>query len=316
MEWWMQLGLVILSLGLLFVGAEGLVRGGASLGGRMGLSPLVIGLTVLAYGTSAPEMIVSTRLAASGQADLAVGNIVGSNLFNIGFILGLVALICPIRVQWQVIKLDAPVMVLVALAGAFLLWDGRFGRLEGTMLVFLLLVYTTFNLWLAKKAPPAEVEAEFEGVMPAKRRAVWMDLVYLGCGLGLLFLGSELLTTNASAIARNLGISEAVIGLTIVSAGTSMPELSTSVVAALRGQPDIAIGNVVGSNIFNVLGILGVAGLTSPLRVEGINPLDYGAMIGFSLCLLPLLWSGLLLRRWEGAFLLGGYGLYLWVLWP
>lgn len=312
----MQLGLVLLSLGLLFVGAEGLVRGGASLGGRLGLSPLVIGLTVLAYGTSAPEMIVSTRLAVSGQADLAVGNIVGSNLFNIGFILGLVALVCPIRVQWQVIKFDAPVMLFVAILGALLLWDGSFGRVEGAFVFGLLVAYTTFNLWLAQKVPSTQVEAEFDSAMPAMRRAVWLDFAYLGCGLGLLFWGSDLLTTNASAMARSWGVSEAVIGLTIVSAGTSMPELSTSIVAAFRRQPDIAIGNVVGSNIFNVLGILGVTGLVSPLRVEGINPLDYGAMIGFSLCLLPLLWSGLLLRRWEGAFLLSGYGLYLWALWP
>lgn len=307
--------LIIVSLLILFVGAEGLVRGGSSLGRRLGLSPLVIGLTVLAYGTSAPEMIVSVRLAIAGQSELAVGNVVGSNIFNIGIILGIAALICPIKVIWKVVKCDAPIMIAVALLGTFFLWDGRLGAWEAYLLLGVLLCYTGANLWFARAAPE-EIESELESGLPSKSGSLWKHLAFLSGGLALLFLGSELLTVNASELARGLGVSEAVIGLTIVSAGTSMPELATSVIAAIRRQPDIAIGNIVGSNIFNILGILGVSGLVSPLVVEGIRPLDYGVMLAFSICLLPLLWSGLLLRRLEGALLLVGYLGYLLAVWP
>jgi cation:H+ antiporter len=309
--------MIAAALGLLFVGAEGLVRGSASLAIRAGLSPLLAGLTIVAFGTSSPEFVVSLKAALAGQGDISVGNVVGSNSFNIAFILGLTALICPVPVHRQIIKIDAPIALAAALLLPILMLDRTLSTLEGALLAAGIVGYTAMNVWLARKQPsptPGQ-PAEDLGVPPVSRH-VLLDFVFIAAGLLTLIIGSRLLVDNSVALAKGFGVSEAIIGLTIVAAGTSMPELATSLVAAIRRQPDIAVGNVVGSNVFNILGILGVAALAKPLNAPGISPVDYGAMIVFTILLLPLLYTGRILHRVEGAVLLGLYGVYLFILWP
>jgi cation:H+ antiporter len=309
--------MIAAALGLLFVGAEGLVRGSASLAIRAGLSPLLAGLTIVAFGTSSPELVVSLKAALAGQGDIALGNVVGSNSFNIGVILGITALICPVPVHRQIIKIDAPIALAAALLLPVLMMDRTLSMLEGALLAGGIVAYTSMNVWLARKQPAAVdgQPADDLGVPPVSRH-VLLDFVFIAAGLFTLIMGSRLLVDNAVALAKGFGVSEAIIGLTIVAAGTSMPELATSLVAAIRRQPDIAVGNVVGSNVFNILGILGVAGLAKPLNAPGVSTLDYGAMAVFSILLLPLLYTGRILHRVEGAVLLGLYGVYLFILWP
>lgn len=307
---------VLLALLLLFIGAEGLVRGSASLAVRLGLSPLMAGLTIVAFGTSSPELVVSLEAALSQQGNIAVGNVVGSNSFNIAIILGLTALICPIPISRQIIKLDAPIALGVALLLLLLLFDDSLGRLEGALLLAGIIAYTWMNVALARKQGGAGVSEQSDLSVPSPSRHWGLDLALIVVGLGILIFGSRLLVEHSISLATGLGISDAVIGLTIVAAGTSMPELSTSLVAAIRKQPDIAIGNVVGSNVFNILGILGVASLVSPISAPGITTTDYLTMVIFSALLIPLLYTGRMLHRLEGVVLLALYGAYLFVVWP
>lgn len=307
---------LLIGLAILTAGAEGLVRGSASLALRIGMTPLVIGLTVVAFGTSTPELVVSLLASLNGQPDIAVGNVVGSNIFNIGIILGITAILCPVKVNLQVVRQDGPIMVLVSLFSFWLMANGTLSRWEGAGLCLLLVAYTAYSAWLARRSDRVEVEQEFEQGVPSRLKSVYLDLGFIAGGLVLLVAGSRLLVLSATDLARLAGVSEAVIGLTVIAAGTSMPELATSVVAAWRRQPDIAVGNVVGSNIFNILGILGMAAMTSPISTAEITRFDWWAMIGFSVVVLPLLYTGLKLQRLEGLMILCGYGGYLWVLWP
>jgi cation:H+ antiporter len=301
-----------LALVLLFLGAGGLVRGSSALALKAGISPLVVGLTVVAMGTSSPELVVALQAGLSGQGDIVVGNIVGSNIFNIAAILGLTALICPIAVHRQIIKADAPVMLGTAVLLLILLSDQHISRWEGSFMALGVVIYTTTLIWMAKR----EKNPELEGV-PGSTSSHWAkDLLILIGGLVILVLGSNLLVEHAVIIARQWNVSEAVIGLTIVAAGTSLPELATSVVAALRGQADMAVGNIIGSNIFNVLCIAGVTGAVAPFTAGNVSLLDYATMIAFSAILIPILWSGYKIQRPEGALLLGGYFVYLFVIWP
>ena len=304
------------SLVLLFFGAEWLVRGSADLAVRLGLTPLVIGLTVVAYGTSTPELIVSSKAALAGQGDIAMGNVIGSNIFNICIILGLSALVYPLRVKLQLLKLDIPIMIGVSLLLLVIFRDFHISRVEAAMLFFGIIIYSVMNIRLARRETSAEVKDEFAQAMPKNSSGLWRDLAFIVLGLGVLVVGSRLLVDNSVSLAKLLGISEAVIGLTIVAAGTSMPELATSVVAAWRKQPDIAIGNVVGSNIYNILSILGFSGLLAPLHCTGIKPLDLSVMLGTAALLLPIMLTGFVVRRWEGAVLIAIYGGYVWMLWP
>jgi cation:H+ antiporter len=304
------------ALVLLFFGAEWLVRGSAEFAARVGLTPLVIGLTIVAYGTSMPELIVSTKAALAGQGDLAVGNVVGSNIFNICIILGLSALVNPLRVKMQLLRLDTPIMIGVSLLLLVVFWDFRINRIEAALLFAGIVIYTVANIRLARKEVSAEVKDEFAQAMPKPTGNLWRDLALIVGGLAVLVIGSRLLVENSIGLAKLLGVSEAVIGLTIVAAGTSMPELATSIVAAWRKQPDIAIGNVVGSNIYNILAILGVSGLLSPLHAPGIKMFDLYVMLGTAAVLLPLMWSRFVLTRGEGAFLVAVYCGYVYLLWP
>ena len=308
---------LILGLVLLFFGGEGLVRGSAALALRLGLTPLVVGLTVVAFGTSAPELVVSVQAALAGQGAIAIGNVLGSNILNIGLILGITALIYPLKVQLQILRIDAPIMVGVSLLAAWMLADRAIGRSEGALLFAGIIAYTVFTVLYARKVKPsAAVEAEFADAVPKPHGSVWRDLLFIAVGLALLVAGSHFMVDGAVRLARGFGISEAIIGLTIVALGTSMPELVTCLVAALKKEPDIALGNIIGSNIFNLLGILGAAAVVRPMTGEGIKAADLYVAIAFAVALVPILWSGRKMQRWEGGLLLAAYIAYVAFLWP
>lgn len=311
-----HLAFIALALVMLFVGAESLVRGSASLALRAGLSRLMVGLTIVAFGTSSPELVVSLEAALSGQGDIAVGNAIGSNSFNIGVILGVAALVCPIPVHRQIIKIDAPIALSVALLLPLFLRDQTIGRVEGTLLAAGIIAYTWLNAVRARKETETDALSGDDVTLPAVSGHWGKDIAFIVGGLGVLVLGSHLLVEHSVALASQFGVSEAVIGLTIVAAGTSMPELATSLIAAVRKQPDIAVGNVVGSNVFNILGILGLSSVVSPLHAPGVSTLDAVTMIVFTVLLIPLLYTGRLLHRLEGFVLLGSYCLYVVTRWP
>jgi cation:H+ antiporter len=301
--------LILAGIVLLYFGAEGLVRGSASIAARLGLTPLVIGLTVVAFGTSMPELVVSIGASLDGKGPIAVGNVVGSNIGNIALILGLAALIQPLRVQAQIVRVDLPILLVASVALVAILADGAVGRVEGGLLFAGLLAYIGTSLRLARREPAA-VEAEFVEGMPRAGRSAALDAGMVAAGLALLVLGARLLVTGAVDIAEGFGLSQAVIGLTIVAIGTSLPELATSVVAALKGQGDIAVGNVVGSNLFNILGILGITALVRPLAQSGMSSVDLGVMLVLTVVLLPLMRSGFRVSRAEGGVLVAGYAAY------
>ena len=307
---WVMLGV---GLGLLVGGAESLIRGSSGLAGRLGISPLVIGLTVVAFGTSSPEIAVSVASSVQGQPDLAVGNVVGSNIFNVLLILGVSALISPLVVARQLVRLDVPVMVGVSLLVSWLAWNGRIGRLEGFLLVVGLVAYVALLVRLARRPGTDGAPADGLDSPPRQGSLPWL-LVLVVVGLGLLVLGSRLLVEGATDIARAFGLSELIIGLTIVAAGTSLPEVASSVVAAIRRQNDLAVGNVVGSNIFNLLGVLGLAALSSreglPVAPSALA-FDVPVMVAVAVACLPVFFTGHRIARWEGALFLGYYLAYV-----
>jgi cation:H+ antiporter len=297
-------------------GAELLVRGASRLALAIGLTPLVVGLTVVAFGTSAPELAVSIGAGRAGSDGLALGNVMGSNVFNVLFILGLTATIAPLVVARQLIRLDVPVMIGASALVVVLAADGRVGTLDGALLAAGLVAYLG---WLLRAGRRPDAEASVLDPAPAApsparpRARLAVDLGLIAGGLALLVLGSRWLVGGATSIATALGVSDLVVGLTIVAAGTSMPEVATSVVATLRGQRDLAIGNVVGSNVFNLLGILGVAALATPggLAVPAaVVGFDAWVMLAVAVVCLPIFVSGLGVARWEGLVLLAGYVAY------
>jgi len=307
----------IVGLGILTLGAELLVRGASRLAVAIGISPLVVGLTVVAFGTSAPELVVSIRSTLADQPDVAIGNVLGSNIFNVLFILGISALIVPLRVSQQLIRFDVPLMVGLSLAVGLLAWDGSIGRYDGLALTTGLVVYT---LWAIVKsrgeqaAIRAEYEAEFGVTTAAANPSGYLvNAALLVGGLLLLVLGGRWFVDGATTIARGLGVSELVIGLTIVAIGTSLPEVATSLVAAIRGERDIAVGNVVGSNLFNIMGVLGIASLVSPAGIavsQSALWLDIPVMIAVAIACLPIFFTGHRIDRWEGCLLLACYVAY------
>lgn len=312
----LQIAFIVISLVILTLGADVLVRGAGSLALRFGVTPLVVGLTVVAFGTSAPELVVSLKAVAQNQGGIAAGNVIGSNIFNIAAILGLAAMISPLRVQLQLLKFDAPVMCATAVLLVGVLWDGRVTRLEGALLFAGLVLYLIVNVRASRKHHTPEVDSEFAEGMPRRSKSLWLDGGFILGGLALLVAGSHLLVDNAVQLARGFGVSEAVIGLTIVAAGTSMPELATSAVAAFKKEADIAIGNVIGSNIFNVLSIIGISGMVFPFKSTGIESFDLWFATGLSVVLVVLMLSGKRIVRWEGALLVLAFGGYIWSKWP
>ncbi|WP_372870232.1 calcium/sodium antiporter [Shewanella sp.] len=288
-------GFIILTLG-----AESMVRGACAIALRLGIAPLVIGLTIVAFGTSAPELAVSIKSALAGNSGIALGNVVGSNIVNIGLILAITALIKPIKVQSQMIRRDIPIMVAVTIALIIAVMDGEIGTLDGLVFIALLIGYLVYSY---RCGDADDSDADIEEVEKGPKNPL-LAVVMIAAGIGMLVGGGILFVNGAVELARHFGVSEVVIGLTIVAIGTSMPELVTSVVAAIKGESDIAIGNVVGSNIFNILGILGIASLVYPISSAGFSKVDFAVMLGFAVALLPLAWTGLRIGRREGALLM------------
>ena len=289
---------------LLVFGADLLVRGASRLSLSLGISPLVVGLTVVAFGTSAPELAVSLQGAVSGQGDIAVGNVVGSNIFNVLFILGLSALITPLVVHRQLVRKEVPIMIGVSVLALLLSLDGALGLLDGLLLTGLLVVYVVVLYVQSRRTPAEEPGEELPEGGPWLDRT-WVQLLLIVAGLALLVLGSRWLVAAAIAFAQKLGISELVVGLTIVAAGTSLPEVATSVMAAMKGQRDIAVGNVVGSNIFNILAVLGLTALVAPGDVPvaaSALRFDIPIMIAVAVACLPVMFNGYRIERWEGGF--------------
>ncbi len=299
---------------LLITGAELLVYGASAISRRLGIPPLVVGLTVVAFGTSAPECVVSAVSAFRGNPDIAVGNVVGSNIFNILFILGVTAVISPLAVSLDVIRRDVPFMTAASLALLIMSLDGILGRVDGALLICGIIVYTGGMLRGMKAVQETMPDAT---VPPGRGRFIEKPLcsiAAISAGLALLGIGSHLLIDGAVHMARLFGIGELVIGLTIVSAGTSLPEAATSIAAALRGNRDIAVGNVVGSNIFNILFVLGIASLAAPGGVtvsESAGTFDIPFMTAAAIACLPVFFTGAVIDRLEGKFFFVYYGVYL-----
>lgn len=323
MSVWTVVAFLVGLLGLV-AGAEGLVRGASALAARLGLSPVVIGLTVVAFGTSTPEMAVSVSSALDDEVDLALGNVVGSNISNILLILGSSAAVGGVlAVHQKLVRADVPIMIGVSLLTLLFALDHRISRLEGVVLFAGIVSYVAWTVRQARRESATEtpaveaVEEEYEEALEIDEATVqpwWMDVVFLVGGLAILVGGAQLLVDAATDMAEALGVSELVIGLTVVAVGTSLPELATSVVAALRGQRDIAVGNVVGSNIFNLLAVLGPTAMVARTGVPVPNSsltLDLPVMVVAAFACLPVFVNGYELRRWEGLVFMGFYVLYV-----
>lgn len=309
--------LFILGLALLIVGAELLVRGASRLAAVLNISPIVIGLTVVSYGTSSPELAVSVRSSLAGQPDIALGNVVGSNIFNVLFILGLSALITPLTVVRQLVRMEVPLMVGASVLLFILALDGSISRADGLLLFTCIVIYTIFAIRQSRMEQGADPKG-YAPVSTAQRheskKGLFLQAAFILAGLAMLTLGSRWLVNGAVELARFFGISELIIGLTIVAAGTSLPEVATSVIASLRGERDIAVGNVVGSNIFNIFAVLGLSSLFSPDGVK-VAPaamnFDIPVMTASALACLPIFFTGYKIARWEGALFFSYYIIYI-----
>ncbi len=299
----MLVSIAFLTIGLLLLygGAEGLVRGSSSLALKMGITRLVVGLTVVALGTSSPELAVGIRAALDGNADIAVGNVIGSNIMNIALILGIASLIYPLRKTRDLVIIQIPIMILVSVLLLMMLMDGSVERWEGLLLVSGIVCYTVFSIARAKAQEKKKALGIDQPYIPRENPRVWRDVVFVFFGGALLIAGGYLFVTGAVTIAQMMGMSQAVIGLTIVAVGTSLPELTTSVVASIRKENDISIGNIIGSNIFNILAILGIVSLISPLETETIRISDLVAMIAVAVLAFLLALSSRRLHRVEGG---------------
>ncbi len=298
---------LIAGLGLLYLGAQILVKGGAALALRLGLNALVVGLTVIAYGTSSPEMVVSVSASLQDNGAIAIGNVVGSNICNIALILGVCALVSPLSASAQIIRREIPIMIGVSVLLAAMLWDEQLSRLEGGVLFAGIVVYTVLTVREARAETKGKAEQEYGEDFPAGSMGLGKSVLLVVAGLGVLVVASQLFVGGTVVLAKSWGVTEAVIGLTVVAVGTSMPEFATSLVAAVRGHGDVAIGIVVGSNIFNVLGILGIAALINPIDTSGLSRVDLATMVVAALAMLPAARSGGVISRLEGAVLLFAY---------
>jgi cation:H+ antiporter len=313
-------------LAVLVVGAEVLVRGASKIAIGAGLSPLVVGLTVVAFGTSAPELAVSIGSSLSGQADLALGNVIGSNISNVLLILGASALVVPLVVNRQVVRRDVPIGLLAAILALLLALDGQIGRLDGILLTTGIIGYMAFQVLQTRSAKTGAAKAHTLPETPVEESGTVQDdtknssdgwvlnLGLIAGGLALLVLGARWFVDGAVTVAQRLGVSDLVIGLTVVAGGTSLPELATSIMATLRGERDIAVGNVIGSNVFNLLAVLGLSSTVAPAGIavpSGALCFDFPVLIAVSLACLPVFFTGGKIARWEGGLFLAYYGAYV-----
>lgn len=301
---------------LLYFGADWLVQGAVTLALHLGLSPLIVGLTVVALGTSVPEALVSVQAAIGHQGGIALGNVIGSNILNIALILGLSAFFNPLKVDSHLVKADVPLLAGATFMLVVLLEDFHISRMEGAFLLLCIVFYVTGNIMTVKRTSPEEDKIEGMEIPEDSGKTLWRDVGFLILGIVTLGFGANFLVTGAVDLARIFGLSEALIGLTIVSIGTGTPELATALMAAFRKTPDLAIGNVVGSNLFNIMFVLGIAGLVAPLDGKGISSVDLYVMLGVTILLLPTVWTGRILDRKEGFLFLAIYVGYLYHLWP
>ena len=307
---------IIGGLILLYFGANWLVQGAITLALHLGLSPLIVGLTVVALGTSVPEALVSVRAAIGHQGGIALGNVIGSNILNIALILGLSALFNPLKVDSHLVKADVPLLAGATFMLVVLLEDFHISRIEGSFLLLCIVGYVAGNIMTVKRTSPEENKIEGVEIPEDHSKNLWRDISFLFIGLIALAFGSNFLVTGAVDLARIFGLSEALIGLTIVSIGTGTPEMATALMAAYRKRSDLAIGNTVGSNLFNIMFVLGIAALVAPLDGKGISSIDLYVMLGVTILLLPTVWTGRILDRKEGFLFLAIYVGYLYHLWP
>ena len=307
---------IIGGLILLYFGANWLVQGAITLALHLGLSPLIVGLTVVALGTSVPEALVSVQAAIGHQGGIALGNVIGSNILNIALILGLSAFFNPLKVDSHLVKADVPLLAGATFMLVVLLEDFHISRMEGGFLLLCIVGYVAGNIITVKRTPPEENKIEGVEVPEDHSKNLWRDISFLFIGLIALAFGSNFLVTGAVDLARIWGLSEALIGLTIVSIGTGTPEMATALMAAYRKRADLAIGNAVGSNLFNIMFVLGIAALVAPLDGKGISSIDLYVMLGVTILLLPTVWTGRILDRKEGFLFLAIYVGYLYHLWP
>ena len=303
--------LFVVGIVLLILGAEALVRGASYLAEAVGISPVVVGLTVVAFGTSSPETAVTIQSSFSGNEDIAVGNVVGSNILNVLFVLGISAVILPLTVSRRLVRLDVPLLIAASFLLLFMSLDGEIGRLDGVLLFAGVVAYTVFSLLQSRREN--ESEEEERGDEPGLMNSKLFQLLLMGVGLVMLVLGSRWLVRGAVEIATALGVSELVIGLTVVAFGTSMPEAATSVVAAFRGQRDMAVGNAVGSCLFNILAVLGISSLVAPEAIPvptSAISFDIPVMIATAVACLPIFFTGSRIARREGLLFLAYYVAY------
>ena len=296
--------LIIIGVALVLKGADFLTEGASALARRMHVPEIVIGLTIVAAGTSAPELFVSVVSALNGTPDLAVGNVVGSNTMNCMLIVGCAAMVAPMTISRSTVRKDIPFAVMASILLTCIALDNYLGRVDGIILLLGFVVFMAYTLLQAKNGQ-AEPQTEVRQLNP------WLSLLFLVIGLAMLVAGSNVFVGSASSVAAALGVSEGVIGLTVVAGGTSLPELATSVVAARKGQSAIAIGNVIGSNVFNILLILGMTAVISPLQIEGITTIDMAVMLISVILVWLFSFTRFTVERWEGALLVGGYLAYL-----
>ena len=307
------LAVLISGIVVLYFGAEWLVRGASKLASSLGVSPIVVGLTVVSLGTSAPELVVCVVAALQGNPGLAIGNVMGSNLANIGLILGLTSLVHPLGVNHRVVWREMPIMLLITFSIYPIAFDRVLSRMDGFILLVTLLAYL---FWVFRSGHPEEIESS-NGPRDSTTSVVSLkDIGQVALGSTFLVLGGYCIVTGAVEVASTLGVSEVIIGLTVVAIGTSLPELATSLVAAMRQEVDIAVGNIIGSNVFNLTAILGTTAVVRPIMIpETVLSRELAGVVFMSLLLLPILRSGWQIKRWEGALLLTAYiGMGWWLI--
>lgn len=308
-------GLLIGGILFLLIGAEGLVRGSAALAIRFGLAPLVVGLTIVAFGTSSPELVVSIDAALKGQGPLAVGNIVGSNIANLALIVGVAIVLSPMAISRDLLRRDMPILLVVSIVLVLFLLDGEMGRLEGVLFSVGFIIYLSYtiraSIMEARGKGEVELAPEVEDVLEHSQTTLWKSGVFIVGGCAMLLLGSHWLIDGAVGLARLFGVSEAVIGLTMVAFGTSLPELATTIAAAHRGHGQMALGNAVGSNFFNIMGVLGPASIIAPMGTAGVGLDSLLIMVGITVVAFLFFATERFMKRWKGGVLMLLYVAYI-----